>query len=217
MPDKDPKSTGRPTDYRPEYDEHARKLCLLGVNDEQLCIFFHIDMLTLASWAKNSESFFNAITPSPEDVERFNRKSLEKQAKRREWKRKYIKASSSRRIERATRARVHAATAGKTASISGMPFTVSELKQHLESLFVDGMNWDNYGKWHIDHIKPCSLFDQSDEVQFQDCWSLSNLQPLWPKRTSRKVTSMPAPKGNKYAAGGLEVAGLLSTSRSMHR
>ncbi len=191
MPDKEPKSTGRPTDYRPEYDELAYNYCLLGATDRQLCTFFHIDMLTLASWAKNSESFFNAITPSPEDVDLFNRKGEEKRLKRREWKRKYIKASASRRIERATRARVHAATAGKTASISGMPFTVSELKQHLQSLFVGDMSWDNYGKWHIDHIKPCSLFDQSDEVQFQDCWSLNNLQPLWAEDNIKK--------GSKYA------------------
>ncbi|WP_312999685.1 hypothetical protein [Leclercia sp.] len=192
MPQEDYKINGRPTDYKEEYDEQAYNYCLLGATDKQLCTLFHIDMLTLASWARNSESFFNAITPSPEDVEIFNRKGEEKRLKRREWKRGYIKASASRRIERATRARVHAATAGKTASISGMPFTVSELKQHLESLFVGGMSWDNYGKWHIDHIKPCSLFDQSDEGQLKDCWSLSNLQPLWAEDNIKK--------GNKYAS-----------------
>jgi hypothetical protein len=28
--------------------------------------------------------------------------------------------------------------------------------KYMESKFMDGMNWDNYGQWHIDHIKPCS-------------------------------------------------------------
>ena len=38
-----------------------------------------------------------------------------------------------------------------------------ELKEHLESQFKEGMSWDNYGVkgWHIDHIKPCALFDLS--------------------------------------------------------
>ena len=30
-------------------------------------------------------------------------------------------------------------------------FTLGALIQHLESQFYDGMSWDNYGEWHIDH------------------------------------------------------------------
>lgn len=39
-------------------------------------------------------------------------------------------------------------------------YTRQELKQHLETLFTEGMSWDNYGKfgWHIDHILPLSFF-----------------------------------------------------------
>ena len=60
-------------------------------------------------------------------------------------------------------------------------YTVEELKSHLESKFVDGMTWGNYGEWHLDHIKPKSWFDCSNEKQLIECWSLSNLQPLWAK------------------------------------
>ena len=31
------------------------------------------------------------------------------------------------------------------------------LKLYLESKFTEGMTWDNYGEWHIDHIKPCCI------------------------------------------------------------
>jgi len=62
-------------------------------------------------------------------------------------------------------------------------YTVEQLKKHLENLFRPGMSWSNYGKWHIDHIKPISAFDYNDyrDQTFKICWSLENLQPLWAK------------------------------------
>lgn len=53
------------------------------------------------------------------------------------------------------------------------------LKLYLENLFVNGMNWDNYGKWHIDHIKPCASFDLTKIEEQKKCFHYSNLQPLW--------------------------------------
>ncbi|MFH0805963.1 MAG: hypothetical protein V1901_03760 [Patescibacteria group bacterium] len=55
------------------------------------------------------------------------------------------------------------------------------IKQHLESKFKPGMSWKNYGKWHIDHIKPCASFDLSKSEEQQKCFHYSNLQPLWAK------------------------------------
>jgi aspartyl-tRNA synthetase len=57
--------------------------------------------------------------------------------------------------------------------------TSEELKIHLENKFTDGMNWDNYGKWHIDHILPCCSFDMSSSDKQKECFHFSNLQPLW--------------------------------------
>ena len=79
------------------------------------------------------------------------------------------------------------------------PFTMNELKAHMESLFEPWMNWDNYGQyipnkwddndtttwiWQLDHIKPHSLFEYSsmEDQSFRDCWSLSNLRPYSAKR-----------------------------------
>lgn len=62
-------------------------------------------------------------------------------------------------------------------------YTIPELRAHLEKLFKPGMAWNNYGKngWHIDHIKPVSYFkfESKSDKDFKECWSLSNLQPLW--------------------------------------
>jgi len=62
-------------------------------------------------------------------------------------------------------------------------YDTQELKSHLEKQFKDGMAWDNYGKWHIDHRIPISLFNitSAKSKGFKEAWKLENLQPLWAK------------------------------------
>jgi hypothetical protein len=77
-----------------------------------------------------------------------------------------------------------------------LPYTIEELKEHLENLWEPWMNWDNHGgksndkrkTWHIDHIKPHSSFDYKsmDDPLFLECWALSNLQPLEKKANISK-------------------------------
>lgn len=58
---------------------------------------------------------------------------------------------------------------------------INDLKRHLEKQFIEGMTWDNYGEWHIDHIIPVSVFnfETPEDIDFKRCWALKNLQPLW--------------------------------------
>jgi hypothetical protein len=58
-------------------------------------------------------------------------------------------------------------------------YSPSELMGHLESLFLFGMSWKNYGEWHIDHIKPISMHRLKNQDDFKRCWSLKNLKPRW--------------------------------------
>ena len=60
-------------------------------------------------------------------------------------------------------------------------YSQEELIKHLEKQFIDGMTWDNYGKWHVDHIRPITSFDiiEIGDEEFLKCWGLGNLQPLW--------------------------------------
>jgi len=62
-------------------------------------------------------------------------------------------------------------------------YTLKEMVRHLESQFKSGMDWDNYGDWHVDHIRPVSSFNftKPEDEEFKQCWALSNLQPLWAK------------------------------------
>lgn len=64
-----------------------------------------------------------------------------------------------------------------------LPYTFDELKNHIEKLFEEGMTWENYGVWHIDHAIPQSKFnyDNINSEEFKLCWSLDNLKPTWGK------------------------------------
>lgn len=53
--------------------------------------------------------------------------------------------------------------------------SIDELKIYLEEKFTEGMSWDNYGQWHIDHIRPCCSFDLSDPEQQKECFNYKNL------------------------------------------
>jgi len=63
----------------------------------------------------------------------------------------------------------------RTSKLLG--YSAIELKQHIESLFIDGMSWDNRSEWHIDHIRPISSFPIDTPPNIIN--ALSNLQPLW--------------------------------------
>lgn len=70
---------------------------------------------------------------------------------------------------------------GRTMDLLGC--TIVELKKHIESQFLPGMSWENWGlyTWHIDHKKPIASFDISDPEQQKICFHFSNLQPMWAK------------------------------------
>ena len=57
--------------------------------------------------------------------------------------------------------------------------STSFLMKHLESRFKEGMSWSNHGKWHIDHIVPCSSFKLLEVDEQHKCFHYTNLQPLW--------------------------------------
>jgi hypothetical protein len=57
--------------------------------------------------------------------------------------------------------------------------TVEELLNHLSSMFVEGMSFENHGEWHIDHIIPLVTAKTEEEVIKLNRYT--NLQPLWAK------------------------------------
>lgn len=57
--------------------------------------------------------------------------------------------------------------------------SISEFRYYLESMFIDGMSWVNYGDWHLDHIVPVSW--AKDESEIIKLNHYKNFQPLWAK------------------------------------
>ena len=58
-----------------------------------------------------------------------------------------------------------------------------DFKIHLQNQFTKGMNWENAGEWHLDHIYPVSLANSEEELiqlnhytNFQPLWALDNIK-----------------------------------------
>lgn len=87
------------------------------------------------------------------------------------------------RLMQSLRARIRMALKGtnkskKTMNMLGIT-NIEFLWKHLEKKFKPGMTRENYGKWHVDHFKPCASFDLTKPEEQQKCFHYKNLQPLW--------------------------------------
>jgi len=116
-------------------------------------------------------------------------------AERQRRKLKY-ETDESYRLLAVCRARVHHALRGtskiqKTMELVGCSLVY--LNVWLELQFKDGMSWDNYGMWQIDHIKPCASFDFTDLTQQKKCFHYTNLQPLWANENIEKGAKWKTP------------------------
>lgn len=122
-----------------------------------------------------------------------NQKIRKNSDKSREWYREYEskkrKTDVLWRISKSLRDRLYkAVTRGsKVASaITLVGCTIEELKGYIENQFKDGMSWENYGEWHIDHIRPCISFDLDMVEQQKLCFHYSNLRPIWSEENRAK-------------------------------
>lgn len=102
--------------------------------------------------------------------------------------------------------------ADKTSKLLGC--TYEEFRNHLASQFIEGMSWDNYGEWHIDHINPCASYNLLDPEEQKKCFHYTNMQPLWAIdniRKSNKIGGMNGiagqGQGQIAGAGGAGAAG----------
>lgn len=104
-----------------------------------------------------------------------------------------LRKDVSKGVQRALRAR-NGSKAGQSV-MRYLPYSIDELKHHIEQQFELWMNWDNRASfisekydpadestwtWHIDHIIPQSKLPYSSmgDENFQKCWALENLRPL---------------------------------------
>ena len=74
----------------------------------------------------------------------------------------------------------------KESTYDTLGYKPEELIKHIQLQFQEGMSWDNYGEWHIDHIIPIIEFIKNGVTDPKIINSLENLQPLWANDNLRK-------------------------------
>lgn len=87
----------------------------------------------------------------------------------------HIKAWRS--ILRGFLSRINKKKADRTHNL--LKYSADELREHMNKLFTDGMSWNNYGEWHIDHIVHLTFFKEDAPIDVVN--ELSNLRPLQAK------------------------------------
>jgi hypothetical protein len=146
---------------------------------------------------KNTEPDFQYTIPGsyiPLPLKGYRKRRSELNKKR--WKsdpiyrlRRIVSSSISQALKK-----THSSKCG-ISMLKFLPYTITELRVHLESQFEPWMNWENHGTydpdrktWQLDHIIPQSklLYDSMEHTNFQKCWALDNLRPLDARENSSK-------------------------------
>ena len=91
--------------------------------------------------------------------------------------------TSSGRLKKRVMGRIWSAMKNQSVNSIGsfklVGCSADDLCEHIEKQFQQGMSFDNYGEWHVDHIRPCASFDLSKADQMGECFNWRNLQPMW--------------------------------------
>jgi hypothetical protein len=89
------------------------------------------------------------------------------------------------------RSRIHHALKAKKSkrTFEYLGCTITEFKEHLEKSFTDGMTWENYGEWEIDHIIPI-MYEKPTLEDVMERLHWTNTQALWKEDNLKK--------GNRY-------------------
>ena len=131
-----------------------------------------------------------------ENKEKKRESSKTPQAKetRRRYLRKQWRTNPQHKLGLVLRNRLNNVLKGRVKKGSAVKFlrcTIKQLRKHLESLFIDGMTWDNWGQgpgtWQIDHVVPIALHDITDPEQLAIVCHWSNLMPIWDEVHKRKT------------------------------
>ena len=146
------------------------------------------DLATKKAYRENNKEKCREMSKRWEENNKERRAATAKayrEAHRDEHNKKYNEKRQNDDMLRMTtnlRNRVYKTVKKGHKSASTMELTgcgIEELKEHLASKFTEGMTFENYGEWHIDHILPCTSFNLLLPEEQRKCFHYTNLQPLW--------------------------------------
>lgn len=97
---------------------------------------------------------------------------------------RHLRATSTLegRLVRQLRARLAQAVRNNAkggSAVRDLGCGIAEFRDYIATKFTPGMSWDNWGDWHLDHIRPLASFDLSDRGQVLIACHYTNYQPLW--------------------------------------
>jgi hypothetical protein len=103
------------------------------------------------------------------------------------WKKNKMKTDGFFRMKKNLRDRIRDYLKGnikskRTKEIIGIDY--EEFRNYISNMFTEGMSWDNYGNWHLDHIIP--LCEAKNEEEIIKLNHYTNLQPLWAEDNLKK-------------------------------
>ncbi len=144
---------------------------------------------------------YNSRYASKEDVK------IKIRSKARLYMRNKRKRCQIERLKLVCRSRIHAALRGIGERKTSRTFETigcepKFLMAYISDMFEEGMSWDNYGEWHIDHIKPLS--HAKDKAGVLRLSHYSNLQPLWAADNWSK--------GNRFIDGNINCGATTETN-----
>jgi len=179
--------------------EKEKKLTEFKVNRKSVDNFFHvcIECMPKSNWTKEKQHI-------SEKKYRMNNPN--------KMKEKYKKQALNinRRIRDSLNHRISEAlftnnVTKNNKTVNYICCSIHFFKKWIEHLFQDNMSWDNYGKWHLDHVKPCASYDLSQHDHVKECFNWKNYQPLWKQdnllksdKINHELIKNHLEKANKY-------------------
>jgi hypothetical protein len=137
---------------------------------------------------KRKEHYKTNVDKYRERRKEYYKNNKEKErSKNDEWRKNKLKTDGFFRMKRRLRERIRDYMKGliiskKTKDIIGIDY--ESFKTYISDKFTDGMTWENYGLWHLDHIIP--ICEAKNEEELYKLNHYTNLQPLWAEDNLKK-------------------------------
>lgn len=176
-----------PEEYKKTIEKYLEKNPHME-SKERLKIYRKDENFRKKQSVKRKEYYLNNLEQEREKSKKYyheNKETIRK--KNNQWKNDKRKNDGFYRMKINLRHRLRDYLIGeskgkRTKEIVGLD--KKEFKSYIESKFSEGMGWENYGEWHLDHIIPlCQAKDNESALKLNH---YTNLQPLWAEENLKK-------------------------------
>lgn len=189
------------------YNSHKSKFCAKHLKRTRCAIKTQASKLLLRNQIKDNNKKICLKCYQNKELYEFSPHKLAKDGLQPKCKKCRAKWESNRKKTNLTYRMIHSlrnririaikknVKQGKSLNLLGC--SIEFFKEYISKKFTNGMTWDNWGKWHLDHIIPCCQFDLSKLEEQQKCFHYTNMQPLWAKDNLSKAKKCNEIKGSR--------------------